>query len=145
MSYDLYPLPREYGYLGIVFGVSYHSYLSTHQQPFPIRDSVSIFTASYQWAEEPSYCGSHNTGYSYELYEGLLSTVVIIPSAAVSGTRDCSLRWPCCQFSYLWDYLATVVRVPVFSYQWDHLATAMGVPVFSYQWVAPDNTGIQSE
>jgi hypothetical protein len=47
--------------------------------------------------------------------------------------------------SFQWDYLATVVRVPVFSYQWDYLATAVGVPVFSYQWVAPDNTGIQSE
>ncbi len=129
MSYDLIPLPREFGCLGIGFGVSYHSYLSTLQQLFPIRDSVTIFIVSYQWDKEPSCCGSHNTGYSYELYEGLLSTVVIIPGTAASGTRDCSVRWPCCRFSYLWDYLATVVRVPVFSYQWD----------------APDNTGIQSE
>ena len=84
--YDLNPLPREFGYLGIGFGVSYHSYLSTQPQHFPIRDSVSTFTVSYQWDEEPSCCGSHNTGYSYELYEGLLSTVVMIPDTATSGT-----------------------------------------------------------
>ena len=60
---------------------------------FPIRDSVTIFLVSYQWDKDPSCYGSHNTGYSYELYEGLLTTVVIIPGTAASGTRDCLLRW----------------------------------------------------
>ncbi len=90
MFYDLIPLPREFGYLGIGFGVSYHSYLST--TAFPIRDSITIFIVSYQWDKEPSCYGSHNTGHSYSLHEGLLTAVVIIPSSVTSEARDCLLR-----------------------------------------------------
>jgi hypothetical protein len=102
LLYDLNPLPREFGYLGIGFEVSYHSYLSIYPQHSPIRDSVTIFIVSYQWDEDPFCYGSHNTGFSYKLCkglpcngshytgfryqwgEGLLATVVIIPGSVTS-------------------------------------------------------------